>query len=112
MSKQIVSKVKQLRLESAAKRGREVTLKEVYEATGIAVSTLSRLENNQVKGVEYATLAKLAEFYGVGSVADLLALEDARRTPTRAAHSTDHPRRRLEEAMAQVEAAPFTSGIV
>jgi DNA-binding Xre family transcriptional regulator len=109
MAKKITPRVKQLRLDLAAKRGREVTLKEVYEATGIAISTLSRIENNQVKSVEFATLAKLAEFYGAGEIADLLTLEDARRAPTQAAGGTGHPRRRLDEAVARPVTGPPAS---
>ena len=79
MGKKVVSRVKQLRLDMAARLGRDVTLKEVSESTGIAISTLSRIETNQVKGIEFATLAKLAAFYGAESVGDMLALEDAWR---------------------------------
>lgn len=78
--KRVVSRAKQLRLDMAARLGREVTLKEVFDTTGIAISTLSRIENNQAKGIEFATMAKLAEFYGIASTGDLLSLEDARRT--------------------------------
>lgn len=79
MAKKVVSRAKQLRLNMAARLGREVTLKEVYDATGVAISTLSRIENNQVKGIEFATLAKLAEFYEVTSTNDVLSLEDVWR---------------------------------
>lgn len=77
--KQIVTRARQLRYEMAARLGRAVTLKEVSQATGVAVSTLSRLESGQAQGIEFATLAKLAAFYGVSSTNDVLSLEDARR---------------------------------
>ena len=109
MAKKVSSRAKQLRLAMAAKRGREVTLKEVYETTGIAISTLSRLENNQVRGVDFATLAKLAEFYCVSNMADLLAVEEARQLPTQAGVSINHLRRRLEEAVTQVATGSLAS---
>ena len=76
MARSIRSKVKQLRLNRAARLGREVTLKEVYEATGIAMSTLSKIENNQIQGIEFNTLVKLANFYEVHDINELIALED------------------------------------
>jgi DNA-binding Xre family transcriptional regulator len=79
MAKRVLSKIRQLRLDMAARLGRAVTLAEVSTTTGIAISTLSRLENGQVKGIEFATLVKLAEFYGAQSTNDLISLEDARR---------------------------------
>jgi transcriptional regulator with XRE-family HTH domain len=79
MAKKVVPRAKQLRLNLSARLGREVTLREIYEATGIAISTLSRIENNQAKGIEFATLAKLAEFYGISDASALLSIEDARR---------------------------------
>jgi transcriptional regulator with XRE-family HTH domain len=53
-------------------------MKEVCEATGIALSTLSRIENNQVQSVEFATMVKLADFYEVSDVGQLLSLEEIR----------------------------------
>ncbi|HEU4328124.1 MAG TPA: helix-turn-helix transcriptional regulator [Roseiflexaceae bacterium] len=90
MAKAVRSRVKQLRLNLAARLGREVTLKEVYTATGIAVSTLSRIENNQIQGIEFATLVKLADFYGVNDIGELIGFEEERLAlhpagPTRAA---------------------------
>jgi DNA-binding Xre family transcriptional regulator len=112
MAKKITTRAKQLRLDLAAKRGHEVTLREVYEATGIAISTLSRIENNQVSTVEFTTLAKLAEFYGVNNIADLLALEEARQMLAWAARSTDHPRQQLDETAAQVATEALVSAIL
>ena len=85
MAKRIRWGAKQLRLDRSAHLGREVTLEEVSAQTGIGVSTLSRIENNKVRGVLFETLEKLAEFYGVDSVALLLPMEerlsDERRRP-------------------------------
>ena len=78
--KKVITRAKQLRLDMAARLGREVTLKEVYESTGIAISTLSRIENNQAKGIEFATLARLAEFYSVNDAGVLLAILEDWRT--------------------------------
>jgi transcriptional regulator with XRE-family HTH domain len=80
MTKRVTFRFRQLRRELAAKEQRDVTLKEVSESTGIAISTLSRLESGGAQGVEIRTLERLAAFYKVGSGADLLLVEDARRT--------------------------------
>ncbi len=76
--KKVVSRAKQLRLLKAAQLGREVTLREVFEATGIAISTLSRIESGKAKGIEFETLVKLAEFYGISNTNELISIEDAR----------------------------------
>ncbi len=78
MAKKITPRLKQLRLDHAAKLGRTISIREVSRETGIAVSTLRRIENNEVAGVDFSTLSKLADFYGVGDIGDLLSLEDAR----------------------------------
>jgi DNA-binding Xre family transcriptional regulator len=79
MAKTVKTRLKQLRLNLAAQRGHEVTLKEVYDTTGIAISTLSRIENNKAKGIEFDTLVKLADFYGVSDIGQMLSLEEIRR---------------------------------
>lgn len=65
-------KAKQLRLQMAARLGRDVTQEEVSQATGLTVSRLSDIENNKTQGVQFDTLGRLAAFYGLRSVADLL----------------------------------------
>lgn len=65
-------KARQLRLRRAADLGRVLTMEEVSQATGIGMTTLNNIENNKVRGVEFNTLERLATFYGVGSVCDLL----------------------------------------
>jgi DNA-binding Xre family transcriptional regulator len=72
---QIRWKAKQLRLQRAARLGRDVTQDEVSQATGITVSRLSDIENNKTQGVQFDTLARLARFYELRSVADLLDFE-------------------------------------
>jgi DNA-binding Xre family transcriptional regulator len=67
-------KAKLLRLQRAAQLGRDVTLEEVSRTTGIGMTTLSNIENNKVRGVEFSTLERLADFYGVASICDLLEL--------------------------------------
>jgi putative transcriptional regulator len=64
-------RAKQLRLEMAARLGRDVSQEEIFQATGIAVSTISKIENNVGRGVEFETLQKLCDFYGV-SVGEIL----------------------------------------
>lgn len=80
MAKRVAFRFRQLRREMSAREQRDITLKDVSEATGIAISTLSRLESGSAKGVELETLAKLAAFYKTDSGADLLSVEDAWRT--------------------------------
>lgn len=79
MAKKVTFRFRQLRREMSAREQHDVTLKDVSEATGIAISTLSRLESGSAKGIELETLAKLAAYYRAASGADLLSIEDARR---------------------------------
>lgn len=67
-------RAKQLRLSLAARLGRDVTQEEVSQATGISTSRLSVIENGKVRGVEFDTLEKLARFYQVRDVGELLQL--------------------------------------
>jgi transcriptional regulator with XRE-family HTH domain len=67
-------RAKQLRLLMAARLGRDVTQDEVSKATGISVSRISVIENGKARGVEFDTLEKLARFYGVSDVGELLQL--------------------------------------
>ncbi len=80
MAKRIKSQLKKLRLELAVRRGNTVSIREVSRTTGIAVSTLRHLEEGEVKGVDFATVTKLAEFYGAGRIDDLFQMVDERRT--------------------------------
>jgi putative transcriptional regulator len=73
----IVSKARQIRLDYQQRQGRSVSIQEVAEAVGITRAALSNIEHGKTKQVEYETLRKLCEFYGV-SVGDLLVYE-ARR---------------------------------
>ena len=54
------------RMEDLRNR-RKLTLKEVAEKTGIDYSTLSRIENGNVKKVGDDVLLKLARFFGVST---------------------------------------------
>jgi len=65
----------------AAQEGRDIKLEEVAQKTGIALSTLSNIENNKAKGVEFHTLERLASFYGLENVGDLLVFEEQMRAP-------------------------------
>jgi DNA-binding Xre family transcriptional regulator len=78
MAKRIKSQLKKLRLELAVRRGDTVSIREVSRSTGIAVSTLRHLEEGDVKGVDFVTITKLAEFYGASRIDDLLQMVDER----------------------------------
>jgi DNA-binding Xre family transcriptional regulator len=73
----IVSKARQVRLDYQQRIGRPVSIQEVADAIGITRAALSNIEHGKTKQVEYETLRKLCEFYGV-SVGDLLVYEDRR----------------------------------
>lgn len=86
----IVSRARQVRLDYQQRIGRSVSIQEVADAVGITRAALSNIEGGKTKQVEYETLRKLCEFYGV-PVGDLLRYEDrlARRTALAGtAHST------------------------
>lgn len=72
-------RAKQLRLQHAAKLGRDVQQGEVAQAIGMSITALSNIENNKMKGVEFSTLERLAQFYGVDSVCDLLEFSEEPR---------------------------------
>lgn len=80
MAKRVKSRVRQLRLNKAAKLGRTVSIREVSRETGIAVSTLRRIEDNKAEGIDFATLTRLAEFYETNQLDDLFQVTDERRT--------------------------------
>ncbi len=73
----IVSKARQVRLDYQQRIGRSVSIQEVADAVGITRAALSNIEHGKTKQVEYETLRKLCEFYGV-LVGDLLVYEDRR----------------------------------
>jgi DNA-binding Xre family transcriptional regulator len=85
MAKRITSRVRQARLDMAARLGRTVSIREVSRETGIAVSTLRRLEDDKAEGVDFATLTRLAEFYGVARIDDLFQMADEDRRTARVA---------------------------
>ncbi|NJM06014.1 helix-turn-helix transcriptional regulator [Candidatus Gracilibacteria bacterium] len=74
-------KAKQLRLNRAAKLGRDVTQDEVAKATGLAISRLSDIENNKAEGVRFDTLTRLAKFYGVKQIGELLEFAEENSNP-------------------------------
>ena len=78
----IISKARQVRLDYQQRIGRPVSIQEVADAIGITRAALSNIEHGKTKQVEYETLRKLCEFYGV-LVGDLLVYED--RCPLRLA---------------------------
>lgn len=79
----VVSKLFKLRMDYQLKTNRKLTLREVSEKTGITEAALSRLEQNKTERIEFDTLNKLCEFYGVG-VSDVLERvedEEDQKTP-------------------------------
>ncbi len=76
MERHVRWRARQLRLQLSAKLGHEVQQQEVANATGMSISTLSNIENNRVTRVDFATLERLAAFYGVGSICELLELSE------------------------------------
>jgi DNA-binding Xre family transcriptional regulator len=62
----IVSKALQLRLEKGRTENRVVSQEEVAEAIDITRTTLRRIERGDTKGIDFETLAKLCNYYGVG----------------------------------------------
>lgn len=52
----------------------------VIESQVTAISTLSQTEDNQAKGIEFATLVKCADFYEVRNIGDLRSREEISRT--------------------------------
>jgi putative transcriptional regulator len=71
----VVTKARQLRLNLSAQRGRQVTLEEVADQTGITIAALSRIENNRNERIDFDTIMKLCTFYGV-PVGELLTIEE------------------------------------
>ena len=59
----IVNRLDQLVREKQVEWERDITYKEVSDATGIAQSTLSRMKSG--KGIRYDALDKLCAFFGV-----------------------------------------------
>ncbi len=77
----IVSRARQVRLNYQAKIGREVTIQEVAEKTGLDRKAIARLESNRTERYDADVLRKLCAFYGVG-IGDLLEFkEEDRRKP-------------------------------
>jgi DNA-binding Xre family transcriptional regulator len=67
----VISKARQTRLSHAAKLGRNVTVEEVAEATGVDRGALTRLETGKTERFDGPMIAKLCAYYGVG-VGDIL----------------------------------------
>lgn len=58
-------KLAQYRLEKQAEWGREITIKEMAEATGISRDTISRLLKGTPTRIDKNTIYALCEFFGV-----------------------------------------------
>jgi transcriptional regulator with XRE-family HTH domain len=57
------SSARQLRLELALKRGKQVSIREVAEEIGVDRRVVMKIENNDMERVDMDTLARLADFY-------------------------------------------------
>lgn len=55
---------KDLLLRKSAEEGRLITQKEVAEATGLSLPTISRWYHNDVKRIEVDTVTKLSVYFG------------------------------------------------
>lgn len=55
----------QARLDFQKKLNRSVTQKEVADAIGITQATLRRIERNETSGIDFETLRKLCDYYGI-----------------------------------------------
>lgn len=72
----ITSHARRVRLDYQRQIGRNVTISEVSEATGVSRWTLTRIERGDTAGIDFDTLARLCKFYGV-PVGDLLEYEES-----------------------------------
>jgi len=68
---EVISRLRQVRLDYQQRLGREVTISEVAKATNVSRATLSNLEHGKTSQVSFQTLAALCAFYGC-TVGDLL----------------------------------------
>ncbi len=77
----VVTKARQLRMNLSAKLGRPVTIEEVAAATGIGRPALNRLELNQTERIDFETIRRLCEFYGVGAGELIVVQPDDKQRP-------------------------------
>jgi transcriptional regulator with XRE-family HTH domain len=86
----------------AARLERDVTQEEVSRATGISVGRISIIENGKARGVEFDTLEKLARFYGVRNVGELLelAIPDEGKEEKSEGNSEEDPGNQMPAMMA------------
>ena len=95
--------------EVAVKQG--LTSMLLAKQTGINKNTATALWHGRPTRVDLATLARLCEALHC-RIEDLLELVDERRTPTLAARSTAHQRRRVGKAAAPLATVPLASATV
>ena len=57
------ARVEELTLKKGVKRGSRVTQKEVAEASGVPITTLSRLSNNPAARMDADTVLKLMRYF-------------------------------------------------
>lgn len=67
----IVTKARQLRLRKQLEESRPIPLQEVANATGIERAALNRIELGKTTRIDFDTLMRLCDYYGVG-VGDIL----------------------------------------
>ncbi len=76
----VFSKARQVRLNYQQQLGRPVTMQEVADATGIDRTSINLIELGKTERIDFGTLAKLCQFYGV-DVGDLLEYSEKDYTP-------------------------------
>ena len=67
----IVSKFPALKRIKSAKENRDITLREIAEATNLSLGTIHKLSTGNINGVKVETLNALCRYFGVG-IGDLI----------------------------------------
>lgn len=75
MPKQVVSRVRDVRLKTKTLLGKHPSLEEISQKTGISRGTLSDLENNITSAVSFETILKLCLYFDCNTC-DLFPVEE------------------------------------
>jgi len=67
-------RLEQLVLEKSTEWGRRITWTEIASGTGVFESTLLRWRKNQVQGIEFDALARVAQYLGCDDIGEILVL--------------------------------------
>ncbi|RRR75572.1 MAG: hypothetical protein EI684_04400 [Candidatus Viridilinea halotolerans] len=82
----VVTKLRHLRLQAAAKRGTPLPMQEVANATGMLISRINYLELGKFERIDTRELLALSAFYSqqldkLVDIADILSFDEQRETP-------------------------------